>query len=55
MVFAKSLISLVFTLALTSVLGTPVPDEEKSLAKRGAVLSSQWATESEVQLITFGS
>lgn len=48
MAFARNLILLFLTLSLTSVLGTPVPDEEKSLAKRGTVLSGQWDTESEV-------
>jgi hypothetical protein len=50
MAFAKIRILLFIALSLTSVFGTPVPDEEKSLAKRGAVLSGQWDTESQVNL-----
>ncbi|KAF8061742.1 glycoside hydrolase family 12 protein [Lyophyllum atratum] len=47
MVFTRSLALFVLTLSLSSVLANPIPDEEKALEKRGAVLSTQWATESE--------
>lgn len=52
MAFAKTILLFILALSSTSVLGTPV--QGKELAKRGAVLTSQWATESEVgQLATF--
>ncbi|KAF9462494.1 glycoside hydrolase family 12 protein [Collybia nuda] len=46
MAFAKNLLIVLLTLSVHSVMGTPVPEEETGLAKRGAVLSGQWDTES---------
>lgn len=47
MVFAKAFISLVLAVSLTLALASPV-NETKILSKRGAVLTAQFATESEV-------
>jgi hypothetical protein len=38
----------ILALALNTVLASPVKEEERSLDKRGAVLTAQFATESEV-------
>lgn len=51
MVFAKAFISLVLALSLTLALASPV-NETKILSKRGAVLTAQFATESEVSQMT---
>ncbi|KAJ7284646.1 concanavalin A-like lectin/glucanase domain-containing protein [Mycena rebaudengoi] len=38
----------ILALALNTVLASPVKEEERSLDKRGAVLTAQFATESEI-------
>jgi hypothetical protein len=49
MVFAKTFVAFLFAFALTPASASPV-NETKVLSKRGAVLTAQFATESEVCL-----
>lgn len=49
MAFKKTLVLYLFALTFSSALATPVPDENKALEKRGALLTGQWDTESQVR------
>lgn len=48
MAFAKNLILFLVSCTFALVVASPVHDATNTLAKRGAVLSAQYATESEV-------